>query len=245
MINNVALAPNEVSADDCVAEGRRLMRLFDAAGYEEAVAAFRQALELEPGSVAASAFLAETYSYWGFREELNGRDCQSFYDLSLELAEQAVSLGAHRPESRRALSVALRRGAHADIERSRAEILAALELRDDDAETWYQYWRAFGYEVSDPAIYRALELDPELCGAYNDLGAVLCGHERFPEALSYLQAALKLNPRNSLVQYNMAMVLDRMDLADKGLALLSRARRLLPNDPLLERGWAGLNGGRA
>ena len=139
----------------------------------------------------------------------------------------------------------MRRGTNSDIERSRSEILVALDLRDDDADTWYQYWRAFGYEVGDPSIQRALDLDPELCGAYNDMAAALCGHDRFDEALSYLQAALKLNPRNSLVQYNLAMVLDRMDRADKGLAVLNRARRMLPNDPLLERGWAALNGGRA
>lgn len=230
------------AADGFVAEGRRRMRLFDAAGYKEAVVAFRRALDLAPDSVLAGACLAETYSYWGFREELNGRDSRSFYDLALELAERAVLLGARRPESRRALSVALLRGPHADIERSREEILAALDLRDDDAETWYQHWRAFGYEVEDPSFQRALELDPELCGAYNDMGVALCGRERLPEALSYLQAALRLNPRNSLVQYNLAMVLDRMDLADKGRALLNRARRMLPNDPLLDRGWAVLEG---
>lgn len=222
-----------------------MMRLFDPLGYEEAVSAFRHALELDPGSVIASALLAETYSYWGFREELNARECQSFYDLALELAEQAILLDDQAPESHRALSVALRRGKHANLERSRSEIMLALDLRDDDADTWYQYWRAFGYEVGDQSIHRALELDPELCGAYNDMGAALCGYDRYDEALAYLQAALKLNPRNSLVQYNLAMVLDRMDRPDKGLAVLRRARRMLPNDPLLERGWAALNGSPA
>lgn len=238
-------SPVSATADSLVAEGRRMMRLFDPAGYEEAVSALRHALDLEPGSVVACALLAETYSYWGFREELNARDCQSFYDMAMELAERAVLLAPNSPEAHRALSVALRRGANSDIERSRSEILVALDLRDDDADTWYQYWRAFGYEVGDPSIHRALDLDPELCGAYNDMGAALCGQDRFDEALSYLQAALKLNPRNSLVQYNVAMVLDRMDRADKGLAVLNRARRMLPNDPLLERGWASLNGGQA
>ncbi|MEK7858287.1 MAG: tetratricopeptide repeat protein [Elusimicrobiota bacterium] len=233
----------ELSVDDYLAQGRRMMRLYDAAGYEQAVVAFRHALELDPGSVEANAFLAETYSYWGFREELNGRESQSYYDLSLNLAEQSVRLGMHQPESHRALSVALRRGKHADAELSRSEILIAVDLRSDDAETWYQYWRAFGYDVSDPSIHRALELDPALCGAHNDLAAALVGKDRYPEALVHLQAALKINPRNSLVQYNLAMVLDHMGMGDKAIAFLRRARQLHPGDPLLETGWVSLGGG--
>ena len=105
------LQTQSLSVDDYVALGWRMMRLYDSAGYEQAVVAFRHALELDPGSVEASAFLAETYSYWGFREELNGRESQSYYDLSLNLAEQSVRLGMHQPESHRALSVALGRAA--------------------------------------------------------------------------------------------------------------------------------------
>src|SRR5256885_1660826 len=106
MNDNVAVA-SPSTADTLLAEGRRMMRLFDPAGYEEAVSALRHALDLEPGSVAACALLAETYSYWGFREELNGRECQSFYDMAMELAEQAVAADADAPEGHRALSIAL------------------------------------------------------------------------------------------------------------------------------------------
>lgn len=232
----------ELSAEDLTAHGRHMMRLFDVPGYEEAVVSFRRALEQNPGSVEASSLLAETYSYWGFREEIIGRRCQSFYDLSLEFAEQAMRLGTDHAESHRALSVALRRGAHADVKRSRTEILIALDIKNEDADAWYQCWRAFGYDIADTSIQRALAIDPELCGAYNDLGAVLCGKDRLTEALAHLQAGLKLNPRNALVQYNLAMVLERMGMADKGKALLLRARQLRPNDPLLEGGWARLGG---
>lgn len=226
-----------------LARGRRMMRTFDAPGYEEAVRAFRLALELDPDSVGARALLSETYSHWGFREELNGRDAQDYYDLSLEFAEEAVRLGADRPESRRALSVALRRGARADAERSREESRAALELREDDADSLYQHWRASGYDVASPAIQRALELDPEHCGAYIDLGAAHYANDQFPEALACLQAALKINPRNTLTQYNLAMVLDRVGMAEKALAVLRRARQLCPGNPLLETGWSSLGGG--
>lgn len=246
MLSDPGETPSEPSpvllADDYVSQGRRMMRLFDVPGYEEAVVAFRLALELEPGSVLANAFLSETYSHWGFREEINGCDSQSYYDLALEFAEQAVRLGTRQPESHRALSVALRRGAHADVARCRAEICIALDLRKDDADSLYQYWRAFGYDVTEPAIQRALELDPELCGAYNDLAAAHYVNEKFPEALAYLQAALKINPRNSLVQYNLAMVLDHIGMADKALAVLRRARQLSPDNPLLENAWMGLSG---
>lgn len=235
--------PSDLSALEHVALGRSMAKLFDLAGYEEAVAHFRHALELDPDCVSACVGLAETYSYWGFRREVSGLECQSYYDLSLEYASQALRMGPQLAESHRSLSVALRRGSHHDLDRSRAEILAAVDLRGDDAETWHQYWRAFGYDVSDPAIHRALQLDPRLCGAHNDLGAALCGNGRLAEAQARFQQALRLNPRNSLVQYNLAMTLDRQGLTQKAVALLRVARQMLPHDGLLESGWELLGGG--
>jgi tetratricopeptide (TPR) repeat protein len=238
-----SVAPYALDLQENLTVGRRMLRLFDLPGYEEAVIHFRHALEHEPAHIAALSGLAEAYSYWGFRRELNGEECQSYYDLSLEQARAALRADPHISDSHRALSVALRRGARSDPNRARAEILIAVDLRDDDADTWYQYWRAFGYDVSDPSIHRALKLDPQLCGAHNDLGAALCGRDRLDEAVLHFRAALRINPRNSLTHYNLAMTLDRQGQAEKAVAVLRMAREMRPKDPLLESGWKLLGGG--
>ncbi|MFC1679778.1 tetratricopeptide repeat protein [Elusimicrobiota bacterium] len=224
-----------------LAKGRRQMRLFDTEGYELAVASFLQILDEAPGYGPAHAGLAEAYSYWGFRREINGEESQSYYALSLEHAEKAVDLAPDLGESHRALAVALRRGEHANAERRKEEVLIALDLDPNSAENWYEYWRAFGYQPHDTSIQRALELDPRLCAAEIDLGVVLCERDRLHEAARHLGKALEINPRNSLASYNLVMVLDRQGKGSAAREVLDRAREAHPNDPLIT--WATENFG--
>ncbi len=234
-------APPEGPVSGC-GRARKLMRLYDFDGYLEAVTAFQHVLEQAPGYAPAFAGLGETYSYWGFRRELNGLEARSYYHLAVENAELALDLAPERGESHRAMSVALRRGDRIDAERSKEEVLLALDLDANDAETWCQYWRAFGYNIADTSILRAIELDPTLCGAYNDLAVVLCGCGRFDEAARHLETALRLSPSNSLVQYNLAMVLDRRNQREAALRLLQSALAARPGDALLTSGWALMGG---
>lgn len=213
------------------------MRLFDIEGYERAVSYYQQVLELARDYAPAFSGLAETYSYWGFRRELVGQEFQSCYDLAYSFASEAVRLAPERADSHRGMALALRRGAKRDPERAKREALAAVDLDPDDAESHHLLWRASGSALADPSLQRARELDPSLSAVENDLGAVLCEAGRLDEAVACFMAALRVNPRNSLVLYNLAMALDRMNMRDTGIAVLRKARGLHPGEPLLERGW--------
>lgn len=216
---------------------RKLMRLFDVEGYERAVSCFQQVLELAPDYAPAFTGLAETYAYWGFRRELAGQEHQSCYDLAYSFAAEALRLAPERADSHRGMALSLRRGAKRDLERAKREALIAVDLDPSDAESQHQLWRAFGSELSDPSIQRARELDPSLCAAENDFGVVLCESGRLDEAVARFMAALRVNPRNSLVLYNLAMALDRKGLRETAVSVLRKARGLHPGEPLLERGW--------
>lgn len=229
-----AAAPSRVQ--ELCERGRRLRRLFDREGYEEAVACFHEALRAEPDCAAAHAGLSEAYAYWGFLRELHGEDLEGFYEKSLEHAQRAVSLAPKSAASHRAMAVALRRGDKADPERRKAEALIALELDAEDAENWYESWRAFGYRLSDPALPRALKLDPALFGAYHDMAIVLCEQERHEEALKWIDAALAVNPRHSLARYNRAMILSRHGDADGAAAEMRAAAQDHADNPLIEAG---------
>lgn len=217
---------------------RRRMREFDLEGYEAAVSLLLRALESDASFAPAHAALAEAYSHWGFRREINGQPSSGCYDLAHESACSALRLAPDSAASHRAMAMALRRGMRGDPERRKEEILLAIGLDPDDADTWYEFWRAFGYGTADKAIERALELDPMHCGAHIDLGAVLCQEGRLPEALAHLTLALRSNPRNSLAAYDLAMVLDRMGDPERALAALEMARRTHPGDPLVVRALA-------
>lgn len=222
-------------------EARRLMRLFDLEGYASAAARFRQILKLAPRSAAAHAALAETYSFWGFRREAAGQECLSYYDAAYALASEALRLAPERADGHRAFSLSIRRGAKRDRERAKREALLAVALDPNDGEAWHQSWRAAGYDLTDPAMRRARELAPS-CALENDCGAALCEAGRMDEAVLRFMAALRINPRNSLVHCNLAMTLELKGMRTAAVEVLRRARALHPGDPLLARGWDRLAG---
>ncbi|TBR24757.1 tetratricopeptide repeat protein [bacterium] len=228
--------PPSEAARELVRRGRAAMRLFDIEGYEQAVPLLREAIEQAPDHAPAYAALAETYSYWGFRREIAGFDSQHLYDMALENANVALTLAPDLAECHRAMAVALRRGTASDPQRRKAEVTTALDLAPDDPETLWEHWRAFGYEPDDPGLRRALELEPGLCGAHIDLGAVYCERGEIEAAVRELTKALQINPRNSLAYYDLAMSLDRKGHSAVALDILKRIAKMHPGDPLIETG---------
>ncbi len=223
--------------------GCEKLALYDIEGYEEAVAYFLQAIAENPADASAHAGLAEAYAYWGFRRELEGAECASYYALAYDAAKTALQRAPEKSETHRAMSAALRRGKHANPDRRKAEILVALDLDPLDAKNWYEHWRAFGYDLSSSSIWRALELDPGLCSAHIDLGAVFTEEGRLDEAVQHLAKAVQLSPRNSLAYYDLAMVLDRLGRRDQAREVLEQAKKMHPDLVLIDEGLKLLGGG--
>lgn len=227
----------ENKKDDLVRQGKALLLLFDPEGYEKAVPLFRAAIEADPASAPAYAGLSETYSHWGFRRQIAGQESQTLYDMAHDCAHMALRLAPELAEAHRAMAVALRRGRRkSDHERRRQEITIALDLDPSDGMTWAESWRANGYRLEDAALARALELAPDLCGLRIDLGAVYCELERYESAVEELTKALKINPKNSLAFYDLAMVLDRKGDRPGAIQVLRKAREFHPGEPLIESG---------
>jgi tetratricopeptide (TPR) repeat protein len=216
--------------------GKRKTLLFDIEGYMDAVPLFLQALELSPKNPLIYAALAQTYAYWGGRREINGQECLTYYQLAYDNARQALDLGAELADPHRAMAAALRSGEMSDAAARKREAARAMELDPYDGENCYEFWRANGSRADDPLIAKAIALNPVLCGAHNDLGVALCEQERLQEAYFHLKKALKLNPRNSLFQYNMAMICFREGLRLEAEKILREALELHPNDPLVQSG---------
>lgn len=227
---------NTRGAKELVDQAREKRLLFDVPGYQEAVPLLKEAVELEPSYAPAYAELAQTYAYWAFRREIAGQEHQSLYGMACDCAETALRLDPGLAAAHRAMAVALRRGPKADPARRKKEVEEALSLSPDDPESLCEKWRVDGYDPRDPVLKRVLELSPGFIAVHIDLGAVFCELERFPEALAELQKAVELNAANAQAYYDIAMVLDRMGLREKSVALLRKARRMRPEDPMLEQG---------
>lgn len=228
--------PDKNLAGELYLLGKRKMMLCDVDGFADAVPLFLQALEVSPNDPVIYAAMAETYSYWGRRREINGQECLSYYNLAYDNARRSLELGPDSSEAHRAMAVALRGGELCDPETRQREAARAYELNDYDAENCCEYWRTHGRRPDDPLIYKTVVLEPLLCGAHNDLGVALCEHERLDEAAFHLEAAVDLNPRNSLFQYNLAMVYFRRGAACDAQRLLEMTADLHPGDPLVLSG---------
>ncbi len=215
---------------------QKALRSYDPQGYAEAVGLFRDCLSGQPNNASALAGLAETYAYWGFRRELEGKDAQSYYDLAYETAERSVQVASGLADAHRAMAVALRRGDKADAERRKAETLIAIELAPEDARAWYEHWKAFGYDPEDPSIFKALDFDPKLFPAHHDLAVVLCEHGRLDEAIDRMRTALEMMPRNGLGLYNLAMFLHRKGIDEGARRIIRHAAAVCPGDPLIASG---------
>lgn len=221
---------------ELVRKGRELTALYDVEGYENAVPLYREAIEAAPDCLEAYAGLAETYSFWGFRREISGLEGESLYGLALEYAGMALKLSPESAEAHRAMATALRRGPGADPARRLEEAKEAVKLDPLDSRNWGELWRANGYDPKDPALARALEIEPRQCGLHIDLGAVFCERGEYPKAVEELGKAVTINRRNALAWYDLAMCLDRMGDSAKARELLLKVRNMHPRDPLVESG---------
>ena len=223
--------------------GREKMALFDPEGYEEAVALLREAISERPDCAPAYSALAEVYSYWGFRREINGEESGSFYNLSLEYADMAMTLAPERSDSHRAMAVAVRCGPHGDSQKRREDIQIALDLDPEDPENWVAGWRVAGYPLEGEAVRRIMIVKPPHLGAMIDLGAVQCERGYLDDAIETLQRAIRIHPRNTLAYYNLAMVLDRKGRRNQAIRILNKLNEVRVDDPLIEHATELLLGG--
>jgi tetratricopeptide (TPR) repeat protein len=143
-------------------------------------------------------------------------------------AELAEAL-AEDPTNVRAAAIAPRRG-HAPEVLALAERVA--QIHPEDPLAWYLLGRA-AYLSKDPeraevALRKAIELDPSMADAFNELAWVLVKASRFPEALPLATEAVHLAPWNSALLDTLASALNGLGRCPEALVLEERAVDLLP-----------------
>jgi tetratricopeptide (TPR) repeat protein len=109
------------------------------------------------------------------------------------------------------------------------------EDRAGTAYGWFQEGlrsEAESREDAAAAAYRrALELDPGLAGAHNNLGALAHRRGDAAEARACFQAALALDPDQAEARYNLAYLLLEGGELELGAAELRRVLELAPDNP--------------
>jgi len=172
-------------------KGRTAFLRFTPKGFQDAIAYFNQAIEVDPRYAPAYAGLGEVYSFIGFYKLEVKEDYEEFYNKSYENILKALKHGTNTKETQRALALN-----YLHLKRSKvAEVAANRALAKDpnDPESYYILWAASGRDPDSPYVVKALELDPNLVMAHLDLGkAYLFKKGNYARATEQFKKAVEL-----------------------------------------------------
>jgi len=179
----------------------------DEALLHKALAAFHEALKLDPGYAQAYAGLAYTWdqlatnSFVKFEEGIGKATAaaQKAVELEPRLADGHMMIG--------------RLSLHYGLDRARAYegITTALKLNPGNSDVQIEYARLTSYfgevDASVAAAKRAVELDPVSLFAHHFLGHVMYFGRRYDEAIAVFRDLLELDPNYPRPRYTLAMCL--------------------------------------
>lgn len=192
----------EVEALAAVRTGERLHRTrgrhaLRIGRVDDAVAAFRRALEANPESVEARVDLAAALS------------AQENPTAAIGLLREAVAAAPANPTARYNLGLLLHH--QRDVEGALVHLRRAVELTPEDGEAQLALANALydggGRDESLATARRALEAGAPEAGARFAEGRALAGLGRFGEAIASLEAALAADPADGQVAHLLARLL--------------------------------------
>jgi serine/threonine-protein kinase len=177
-------------------------------GYRRAVAAYRQAIALDPGYAAAHAGLAAAEAYAAdFADTADGTAAGK--QRAQAAAERAIALSPDLADGY-AVRGFLRSSITWDWAGAQADFDKALTLDPGNSATQRRYGNLLWYLDRRPeaivATRKAIELDPLSSGAWGNLGALLIANGQLPEARVALNRAIAINPESNLGNYHLGAV---------------------------------------
>jgi len=227
-VSAVTKATASLGAYDYYLQGRKSYLKFTNDGYEDAVKLYKKAIEADPQYALAYAGLAEALDFWGYAKYVNGGSATEEYQQAMDMAQKAVALDPNLPEAHRALGGA---GKNLGTPGFVAELQKALELKPNDAESWYQLWWATSNNKNPDHEYilKALALNPDLATAHHDRGVALYDLDRYDESINEYKEALRITPNKVSSHLGIANALSQMKRFDEAIAEYQTTIQLEPN----------------
>lgn len=224
---------SNLAAYDQFREGQRLAKINDAKSNLEAQAAYRRAIESDPGYGRAYGALAFTLAY-NYRRGWNDAPMQTI-DRALELAQKAVALDSSIPQTHWSLGyVYLMRKAFAKAE---AATQQALDIAPNYADA-YGLLALIKNARGDGAaavalIEKGMRLNPFYTWDYPyNLGRAHYTLGRIDDAISALEAARERNESAVPVRLHLAAAYARAGRLDDAQWEVEELQLLSPTDTI-------------
>jgi len=187
------------AAFDAYLRGRKAhLAAHNDKGYQTAIAAYTEAVRLDPNY--ALAFANRSLALSSYALEVSGPVVRESFDEALRDARKAITLTPDLAEGRMALATHFEQGS-LDFTRADEEHERALELAPGNAEVLSRAGRFAVYigrsDAGIAATRRAVVLDPLNRDSHRHLGQALYFERKNKEAIAALQDALTLDPEYS------------------------------------------------
>lgn len=197
---------SNLKAYEAYQHGQAWCQLANPAGYENALAWYDQALQLDPNYAIAWAGKADAIAALVWLHAGYYHTTTVTYDEGFAAARRALALQPDLPQAQRAMAFML--CARQDYKEAQVYARRLLDQAPNDPESWIAYWLASNSRnPDDPNLLRALELNPRMILAHMQRGAALAWKGRVSEAYAAAETALKLYPQADTAHFLMGMLL--------------------------------------
>jgi tetratricopeptide (TPR) repeat protein len=231
--------------------------------FDEAIAQYKQALEIKPdyaeahnnlgAALAGSGQLNEAIAHYQKALEIDPNFVGAHNNLGNLLAgcgeideavahyQRALEIKPDYAEAHNDLGAAL--AGRGQFDEALAHYQQALKIKPGYAEAHSNLANILASRGQfDEAIahyQKALEIDPHFAAAHNNLANVLASRGQFDEAVGHYQKALKIKPDHAEAQKNLRSVLALQEKIRTVLAQRRESIRLHPDDlvTLQETAW--------
>ena len=209
--------------------------------YEEAVTYYQKALALNPENRGKWKSLISTSQYWGQIHQAEDARDKKNYPLAMEKIRAAINLEPQGAEAIAVLgTIEADRGNSKEAEKQFREALAIESDNGIALRGLVQLLINTGKRDEALAMINAQAPENSPAGKGYDYLRIkilssqadeLVSKGQGEAAIPYLQRALKLDPPNPWLRFQLAGVYEGLGSVDKGLAVMKEGLRLTPNDP--------------
>ena len=220
--------------------------------FQEAIAQYTQALQINPGFMPAKSNMAGCYNNQGAKYAKAGQ-----LEKAIEAYNQALRLAPDMEEAKKNISGAYWNRAvelsKAGRDKEAIEAYKQLLAREPDNKDAYNnigavYFRTGQYKEAAAAFKSALDLDPgskefrdNLAIAYHKQGALLLERKVYYQAAEEFEKGLEIAPDNINLHLNLAQVYQRLEKWDDAAQHISKALELEPDSVTTRKIMASLN----
>jgi superkiller protein 3 len=182
--------------------------------YDEAITAYKKAIEINPQYTNAHYYLGIAY-YYG----------KKMYDEAITAYKKAIEINPQYTNAHYYLGIAYRKKGMNDEAIGAYEKAIELSPQYTEAhnELGIAYYSKKMYDEAITAYQKAIELNPQYTSAYSNLGLAYRSKEMYDKAIAAYKKAIEINPEYTLAHNGLGLAYYNKGMYDAAIAAYQKA----------------------